>query len=100
MLDVMMMEPPSFICGKACLAARNAPLTWTASTASKISSGYSATGATTPKLPALLNSTSILPQRLTVAATQLLTCSDLVTSATDQARLSLLELGPRKFLLM
>ena len=38
-LDVMMMLPPSRILGSACLQARNEPLRFTATTASKMSSG-------------------------------------------------------------
>ena len=48
MLDVMMMLPPSFICGSPYRQARNAPRTCTAMTKIKRISGYSGTGATTP----------------------------------------------------
>ncbi len=64
----MMMLPPSFISGRPYLQARNAPRTWTAITLSKTSSGYSVTGVTTPDVPALENSTSILPNVFTVAS--------------------------------
>src|SRR6202000_2720609 len=55
MLAVMMMLPPSFICGIVYLQDRKQPRTWVAMILSNKSSGYSVIGINGPSLPALEN---------------------------------------------
>jgi hypothetical protein len=64
-LEVMMMPAPAPGCGTACLHSRNAPRMWTASVASKASSGYSPIGAVAPLMPALATTMSSRPNAAT-----------------------------------
>src|SRR6476661_9829469 len=79
----MTIEPgPSPIAAIACLQTRNEPLTLTAITWSKTSSGYSATDAWLPNTPALAKATFSPPKRSTASRTAPATAAESVTSPT------------------
>ena len=77
-LELRIRLPPGRIARSACLATWNGPSTLTASTRAKTASSYSATGATSPKIPALANAMSSSPACAIAAAT----AAETVTSAT------------------
>src|SRR5215470_12117657 len=83
-LELMITLAPSRNRGRPCLSRWNAPSTWTSTTWRNTSVGYSAIGAMTPLMPALLNSTSRPPNRSTACASATITWSSSVTSVTLQ----------------
>jgi len=76
---MLMMEPPGAMCSAAMAISRNGPFTLTPKVLSNSSSVTPANEGGTGAIPALLTSTSMRPNSLTVASTSASHCAQSAT---------------------